>query len=188
MLFHFLNALFSGLFAQEFSHLFYLRTIVLHILQIILFHGFILHFFFIEPLSCFSLWCKQHCLILWRKYLIEAAGWFVQHTIVVHIFSAKYRFNASANFFAFLTWTAYSTGLYGSPSITGTCHTKIHFFISFAPHVRWNQSTNLNSKHHGVFFILQFYLWQERISDICHTTSSLTHIDYNLYILKATVQ
>lgn len=32
--------------------------------------------------------------------------------------------------FAFLTWTAYSTGLYGSPSITGTCHTKIHFFIS----------------------------------------------------------
>lgn len=125
-----LKCVISGLFAQKFSHLFYLRTIVLHIFQIILFHGLILHFFFIEPLSCFSLRCKQHCLILWRKYLIEATGWFVQHAIVVHIFSAKYRFNASANFFAFLTWTAYSTGLYGSPSITGTCHTKIHFFIS----------------------------------------------------------
>lgn len=70
----FLNALFSGLFAQKFSHLFYLRTIVLHVFQIILFHGLILHFFFIEPLSCFSLRCKQHCLILWRKYLLKAAG------------------------------------------------------------------------------------------------------------------
>ena len=60
--------------AQKFSHLFYLRTIVLHVFQIILFHGLILHFFFIEPLSCFSLRCKQHCLILWRKYLIKAAG------------------------------------------------------------------------------------------------------------------
>ena len=74
LLFHFLNALFPGLFAQKFSHLFYLRTIVLHVFQIILFHGLILHFFFIEPLSCFSLRCKQHCLILWRKYLIKAAG------------------------------------------------------------------------------------------------------------------
>lgn len=74
LLFHFLNALFPGLFAQKFSHLFYLRTIVLHVFQIILFHDLILHFFFIEPLSCFSLRCKQHCLILWRKYLIKAAG------------------------------------------------------------------------------------------------------------------
>ena len=74
LLFHFLNALFSGLFAQKLSHLFYLRTIVLHVFQIILFHGLILHFFFIEPLSCFSLRCKQHCLILWRKYLIKTAG------------------------------------------------------------------------------------------------------------------
>ena len=49
----FLKCVISGLFAQKFSHLFYLRTIVLHVFQIILFHGLILHFFFIE-----------HCLVL----------------------------------------------------------------------------------------------------------------------------
>ena len=101
LLFHFLNALFSGLFAQKLSHLFYLRTIVLHEFQIILFHGLILHFFFIEPLSCFSLRCKQHCLLLWRKYLIKAAGWFVQHAIVVHIFFRKIPIQCFRKLFCF---------------------------------------------------------------------------------------
>lgn len=134
LLFHFLNALFP-VYSLRNSATFSICALLYSIYSDNTFSRSHSALLFIEPLSCFSLRCKQHCLILWRKYLIEATGWFVQHAIVVHIFSAKYRFNASANFFAFLTWTAYSTGLYGSPSITGTCHTKIHFSSLCTPFI-----------------------------------------------------